>query len=498
MLGQFVEVLANRRDESQQSVEQTVNYFRLSIESFLSTAPPEQVAAFKAVNRAIAVMDLGLAEDSAEPPLSARLKDLLFAIGFDTAKFKSILRAICDSELHVVAGLFIWILEQFASIVAQVDDALIPEHVARMIVRLEQENIDFDDLSLGEQITARFLLGRKLDRPTPWETGIPLNGIFVGFRLTDVEVVDQHDKNTVRFTIVGSSGRQIQGMIPLLGLDAFNRLIQRMAEKQVAIYVAEQKRLPTKMTLAPNSEVPGRRFRVAFTFSGTKRDFISQVAKILAARFGEDRILYDKFHEAEFARRDLGFHLPDLYHDHSDLIVVVICPDNEKKEWCGLEWDATFDLLKQRKDEAVMLCRFEHATVKGLYSTAGFVELDDKTPDEAAILVLQRLAKNEGQPRDHYVTGVPVHPGATTRTRKSLRLVSTRESVDRGEITLLAIVETLLAMALLIGLSVCVDSVKWLSVACVLAPLLLLRTVDSVQRGLRMRESGFCAHFLRL
>jgi len=145
-----------------------------------------------------------------------------------------------------------------------------------------------------------------------------------------------------------------------------------------------------------------KRFRIAFSFAGEKRDFVEQVAAILANRFGEAAILYDKYHEAEFARRDLGIYLPELYHKESDLVVVVVCPDYDEKAWTGLEWAAIHDLLKLRKDAEVMLCRFEHAKVTGLYSTAGYVELDDKTPEQAATLILQRLAFNEGKP-NHYV-----------------------------------------------------------------------------------------------
>ena len=50
-----------------------------------------------------------------------------------------------------------------------------------------------------------------------------------------------------------------------------------------------------------------------------------------------------------------------------------------------------------------MLCRFDGATVKGLYSIAGFIELDHKTPEQTASLILERLALNEGKPKDdHY------------------------------------------------------------------------------------------------
>ena len=126
---------------------------------------------------------------------------------------------------------------------------------------------------------------------------------------------------------------------------------------------------------------------------------------LLAARFGEAAILYDKFHEAEFARRDLGFRLPELYHRESDLVVVVACPNYEAKEWCGLEWDAIFDLLKQRKNEEIMLCRFDRAMIRGMYSTAGFLELDARPAEQTATRILERLALNEGKPRSFYLSG---------------------------------------------------------------------------------------------
>jgi len=150
-----------------------------------------------------------------------------------------------------------------------------------------------------------------------------------------------------------------------------------------------------------------KRFRVAFSFAGERRAFVSEVAAILAKRFTESAILYDKYHEAEFARRDLGIRLPDLYHDESELIVVVVCPAYDEKQWTGLEWTAIHDLLSKRKDQEVMLCRFDHATVKGLYSTAGFMELDAMTPEEAAVRILERLALNEGKPKNHYTRSAP-------------------------------------------------------------------------------------------
>lgn len=147
-----------------------------------------------------------------------------------------------------------------------------------------------------------------------------------------------------------------------------------------------------------------KRFRIAFSFAGEQRDYVQQVADLLAARFGEPAILYDKYHEAEFARRDLGIYLPELYHKQSDLVVVVVCPDYDKKEWCSLEWIAIHDLLKKRKDMEVLLARVGYAEVKGLYSSAGYIDLDHKTPEETTTRILERLALNEGHAKDHYTT----------------------------------------------------------------------------------------------
>ena len=148
-----------------------------------------------------------------------------------------------------------------------------------------------------------------------------------------------------------------------------------------------------------------KRFRIAISYAGEKRDFVEPVANILAQKFGEERVLYDKFHRAEFARGDLATYLPDLYLEQADLVVVVICKDYYEKEWTGLEWDAILSLRKQRKLDEVMLCRFDYIEGKGLLGLAGYLDLDELTPREAAEFILQRLARNEKQSSDHYTKG---------------------------------------------------------------------------------------------
>lgn len=160
---------------------------------------------------------------------------------------------------------------------------------------------------------------------------------------------------------------------------------------------------------------PTKRFRIAFSYAGEKRDFVEQVAAILARRFGRERILYDKFHQGEFSRSNLAFYLTDLYEKEAELVVAVLCPDYEKKEWCGLEWNAIFGLLKKSKASGVMLTRFGRVEGKGLHGLAGYTDLDELTPEQAASVILERLAVNEGRPEDYY-TQTPTLDAAALHT----------------------------------------------------------------------------------
>ncbi len=75
-----------------------------------------------------------------------------------------------------------------------------------------------------------------------------------------------------------------------------------------------------------------------------------------------------------------------------------------------------------------------------------------------------------------------------TSSAEPMRLHATRESCDQGEITVFAIIETVLAVALLVTLSVWFETAHWLGGTCLLAPLVLMRTDESVRRVGIMRN----------
>jgi hypothetical protein len=135
-----------------------------------------------------------------------------------------------------------------------------------------------------------------------------------------------------------------------------------------------------------------RRFAVALTFPGEKREIVEPVADRLANALGQTRIFYDRFHEVELSRLNLDLLLQDFYRDDSDLIVVFVCGQYSEKEWCGIEWRAVRELMKShaRADEDVMIIRLDDSPLKGLSSLDGYLNVREKTPRQIADAIIKR------------------------------------------------------------------------------------------------------------
>ncbi|MDQ3045521.1 MAG: TIR domain-containing protein [Chloroflexota bacterium] len=135
-----------------------------------------------------------------------------------------------------------------------------------------------------------------------------------------------------------------------------------------------------------------RRFAIALSFPGEKREVVGGVAKLLAKVFGESRVFYDRFHEVELSRPNLDLVLQRIYSDESDLVVVFVCGDYKDKEWCGIEWRAIRELLKSRSraDQDLMFLRLDMGSPPGMLSLDGYLEISKKNPRQIADIILQR------------------------------------------------------------------------------------------------------------
>jgi hypothetical protein len=144
------------------------------------------------------------------------------------------------------------------------------------------------------------------------------------------------------------------------------------------------------MSSAPTARL---RFAVALSFPGEYHDFVKGVADLLSAHFGKDRVLFDEYYEAEFARPDLDLYLPKIYSTQSELIVLFLCPEYENKRWCKLEWRSVRQLLATADSKRIMLLSHgrsgDYADL-GIFSGDGVANFAGRSAEEVADLIIQR------------------------------------------------------------------------------------------------------------
>jgi hypothetical protein len=149
-----------------------------------------------------------------------------------------------------------------------------------------------------------------------------------------------------------------------------------------------------------NKDLSGsRRFDIALSFPGEHRDFVARVADHLAAVFGNDRVLYDKYFEAEFARPDLDVYLPRLYRAQSELIALFLCPEYAAKRWCNLEWRHIRQLIATVDVSRIMLLRYGYSgdfEELGILPGDGTINFEKRSPEDIAEKIHERFNHNHG------------------------------------------------------------------------------------------------------
>jgi tetratricopeptide (TPR) repeat protein len=154
--------------------------------------------------------------------------------------------------------------------------------------------------------------------------------------------------------------------------------------------------------LSPAVFLPrAKRFAVALSFAAEDRDFVSKVARELASKVGKEQVLYDKYHEAELARSDLGPYLLHLYQDESELIVIFLREDPTARNWSGLSWLQIAVLLEGDVANRIMIMSFGQPTfLTRPELMGGYVDVTERSPQEVAEVISERLrldSRNRGK-----------------------------------------------------------------------------------------------------
>jgi hypothetical protein len=146
---------------------------------------------------------------------------------------------------------------------------------------------------------------------------------------------------------------------------------------------------------APRESKTRRRFDVALSFPGELRRDVATLARELAKSLGKSQVFYDDYYKAELARPNLDLYLQSIYLEHSELVVVIVAAKYDEKDWCGIEWRAIREMIKKREGPRIMFLRADDASVSGMFSVDGYIDMRGRTPQELASLIRERLALPE-------------------------------------------------------------------------------------------------------
>ena len=133
-----------------------------------------------------------------------------------------------------------------------------------------------------------------------------------------------------------------------------------------------------------------KRFRVALSFSGDERPYVSEVAGHLADHFGGDKVFYDKNYRAELARRDMDLYLQKIYREQADIIALFSSGSYNTKYWTSIEGRAIRDLLNQRSENIVLVKMDDAASPDGFFPFDGYLPAETLSPREVAEDIITR------------------------------------------------------------------------------------------------------------
>ena len=101
---------------------------------------------------------------------------------------------------------------------------------------------------------------------------------------------------------------------------------------------------------------------------------------------------YDNNYKGQLARPSLDILLQDIYRNRSRLIVAFLSENYKEKEWCGIEFRAIREIIKEREHERVMFVKMDEGKVEGVFSTDGYIDGRTHSPTEVAEFIRERVS----------------------------------------------------------------------------------------------------------
>ena len=142
-----------------------------------------------------------------------------------------------------------------------------------------------------------------------------------------------------------------------------------------------------KIKGSPDGELSADRYDVAVSFAGEQRQFVEKFATSLEKEGAT--VFYDRF--VDLWGKDLTVELERVYRSGARYVVIFVSKEYVKKAWPNEERQHALAGRIERMDDSVLPARFDPIKLPGLPPSVGYIDIGDRTPQELARLVLNKL-----------------------------------------------------------------------------------------------------------
>ena len=248
-------------------------------------------------------------------------------------------------------------------------------------------------------------------------------------------------------------------------------------------------------TMTTSPDKPEYRYEVAISFAGPHREKVRAIAERLSEAIdpgiedhSKGRVFFDEWFGHEIVGPDMELQLQRIYHEQSLMIIADLSEDYADRKWTQAEARAIRGLrmnLDTARDETarlrVLSVRFDAGNVPGVGETEGSLDGIHLSAEEIADVILKRRELL----RERLGSGEASVDDPPAIMPKSWVWHSTLATRAADQVSVLAVVETLLAIVLYWWIAIRFDTHLHLISSVFIAPLLLLRSPESIDAGVR-------------
>jgi hypothetical protein len=135
----------------------------------------------------------------------------------------------------------------------------------------------------------------------------------------------------------------------------------------------------------------GEAYEVVLSFAGENRDYVEHVADLL--KLNDVSVFYDNFEEVTLWGKNLTEHLHKVYSSSARYCVMFISKYYAEKVWPTHERRSAFEKAIESKEEYILPARFDDTEIPGLHKHIVYIDLQKKTPEDLAKLIMQKLGR---------------------------------------------------------------------------------------------------------